>query len=86
MFGWQIAPVPAYTFEIRLDAPDGKKIGEMAFSGATTASGPASFQSVTGNIQAVTDGKMHDLYVVGKMTGTASPNTAAMSYLQFLNK
>lgn len=86
MLGWQAAPVPAYTFEIRLDAPDGKKIGEMVFSGAATSGGSANFQPVTGSIQAVTDGKMHDLYVVGKMTGTASPNTPALAYLQFLNK
>ena len=64
--GWQVAPLAGFTFEVKLDAPDGKLLG------TATLPVPSKDQK-TGllkiPIQQVTDGKMHDLYFVYKVKG-----------------
>lgn len=64
--GWQTPPVSGFSFEIKLDAPDGKLIGKGTM--------PAPPKNQKGGIlkipvEAVTDGKLHDVYFVYKMKG-----------------
>ncbi|MBK7869944.1 MAG: ThuA domain-containing protein [Saprospiraceae bacterium] len=81
--GWREAPVPAYSFEVRLDKPDGEKIGELAFAGSNTP--PANRQhTISGAINAITDGKIHDLYIVSKVGSGDTKNTVVLTFLQFL--
>lgn len=87
--GWRTAPVPASTFEIHLDAPDGPKIGEAAFAGVTTQKPGVNSQTFAASIQPVTDGKLHKLYVVNKVNGSGANNaddvnTMALTSMQLL--
>ncbi|MFN7116956.1 MAG: ThuA domain-containing protein [Saprospiraceae bacterium] len=81
--GWQEAPVPACTFEIHLDKPDGPKIGEANFAGVSKQTPGLNFQSFAAPIQPVTDGKLHKLYIIAKIKGGGS-NAMALSGMQLL--
>jgi len=87
--GWQKPPVSGYTFEVRLDAPTGVKIGEFTFAGAKgTAPDDAKpqFATLTSPISPITDGKMHNVFIVSKATDPSVGGTAAAASLQFLLK
>lgn len=78
--GWQNLPAANYIFEIRLDALDGEKIGEMVYN-AAAASGTG--QALSTAINAIGDSKMHDLYVIAKHTGGDAENSILLTFIQF---
>ncbi len=82
--GWQESPVPACTFEIHLDKPDGPKIGEASFAGIAAEKAGQNRQTFAAPIQAITDGKLHDLFIVCKVKSAANANPMALSSMQLL--
>lgn len=62
--GWQKSPDFGFNFELRLDAPDGKKIGEGSVPGGIPNKGPMGGTVMQMKIEPVTDGKMHSIYIV----------------------
>jgi cytochrome c len=62
--GWQKAPEFGFTFELRLDAPDGAKIGDGMLPGGIVTKGPMGGTAIPFKIEPVIDGKLHKLYVV----------------------
>jgi glucose/arabinose dehydrogenase/cytochrome c551/c552/type 1 glutamine amidotransferase len=88
---WLQLPVSAYTFEVHLDEINGRKIGEFIFPGKTGNTGkdeksnkPQS-QIISNSIQPVNDGKLHNVYIVGKINGSPQ-NDFAVSGIQFFLK
>lgn len=81
--GWLNAPVSNVTFEIRLDKPNGEKIGEIVFPGAAFV--PNEIQKIAGAITPVADGKLHHLYLVNKASNHNDDNQIALAFIQFLN-
>lgn len=84
--GWQKAPEKGFDFEIRLDAPDGKKLGSGSLPGGLPTKGPMGQGAVPIPIESVTDGKMHKVYVVSKAKDPAEPNQFAVMMVQFKAK
>lgn len=86
--GWQAPPQFGYTFELHLDAPDGKKIGEAVLEGT----GEAKANQTRGgtqlklDLEPVTDGKLHNLYIVSKPNNEQEPRTVALQEIQFNTK
>jgi cytochrome c len=88
---WVKQPVAGYTFELRLDKADGKKIGEGSFTAVTGTKaddGKHVNQAITIAIEPVTDGQPHSLVIVSKPTNAAAGDTQPLSliYVQFLTK
>ncbi len=86
--GWQFAPQFGYAFELRLDAPNGKKIGEAILKGSGSAAPKAVIQttSLVIPIQPVNDGKRHNLYLVSKPNDPGEPNQVALRGITFVAK
>ena len=90
--GWQKPPVPGYTFEVHLDAPDGNKIGEFTFAGAAETAGAKpgkaapQFATLSSGLMPVNDGKLHNIYIVSKVKDPKITGTAALSSIQFFIK
>ncbi len=87
--GWQKPPLSGYTFEMHMDSPTGVKIGEFTFAGATgTAADNAKpqFAALTSAITPVSDGKLHDVFIVSKAKDPSIGGTAAAASLQFFLK
>ncbi|MEX6686576.1 ThuA domain-containing protein [Danxiaibacter flavus] len=87
--GWLTQPVGAFTFELHLDAPDGKKLGELTFNGAAgkDESKKPKSQVVSAKVEPVTDGKKHTVYVVSKAKDASGGNNMlALSSLELMNK
>ncbi len=83
--GGQAAPKFGYTFELRLDAPNGKKLGEATLKGTGNAPVKAGIQRFTLSfaLQPVTDGKRHNLYIVSRPNDPAEPNRVALREIVF---
>ncbi|MDF2192104.1 ThuA domain-containing protein [Paraflavitalea sp. CAU 1676] len=85
--GYQQPAKFGYTFEVRLDAPDGKKLGTFTLPGsgevAAKPDAPYSFKDLSTVLEAVTDGKKHSLYIVSKPTDVAEPNQVGLLFIQF---
>ncbi len=83
---WLGESAPTYNFELHLDTPDGKKIGEGMFSPsakATPVGQGAKMQPLPLKIEPVTDGKVHRLYLVSKPKGGGSSSgQVALAFLQ----
>jgi hypothetical protein len=90
--GWQKTPVADYTFEIRVDAPDGNKIGTFSFAGKAESSGegssvaPPHFVTLTSPLSPIHDGKKHKIYVVKRSKTTNAENEAGLSSLKLFIK
>ena len=83
MVNWQTAAEIGYTFEIRLDAPDGKKLGEVNLPGKLPAKGGFGGTVLQTNIEPVTDGKKHTLYIVSNVKDPKEPNQVILQFIQF---
>ncbi|HUR11505.1 MAG TPA: ThuA domain-containing protein [Flavitalea sp.] len=92
---YQQAPEFGFTFELRLDASDGKKIGEASLAGTPLPKGKenkpvnpdaigAKFLNFT--FTPVTDGKKHNLYVVSKPKDQKESNQVALQWIEFKAK
>jgi cytochrome c len=80
--GWQKAPEFGFTFELRLDSPDGKKIGEGVLPGGLVTKGPMGGTAIPFKLEPVTDGKLHQLYVISKPKEKES-GQVGLQFLQF---
>lgn len=85
---WRTPPQSAYTFEIHLDAPDGKKLGETILKPgkAITVAAPKAGQPTNiskMNIEPVSDGKLHKLYIVSKGDDPNDQGQIALQAIQF---
>jgi cytochrome c len=77
--GGQEAGKDGYIVELRLDAPDGKKIGESVFKASIPGQGGFMLGIATIRMESVTDGQKHDLYVVTRPAGGGEPVAVLMS-------
>ncbi len=86
--GWQLAPKFGYAFEVYLDAPNGKKLGEATVKAANAMTGPGGVQFAFLSIalQPITDGKRHNLYIVSKPLNPGEPNQIALQNIEFKSK
>ena len=84
--GWQKAPEFGYTFELRLDGPEGKKIGEGKVTGGMVTKGPMGGTSVQIKTDPVTDGKLHSLYIVSKPIKEKETAQMGLQFIQFTTK
>ena len=88
-FAFDKSPKFGYVFEAYLDAPGGKKIGEGRLAAGTKGvNGPGGFSTtmITINLQPVTDGKMHNLYIVSKPLNAAEEGTLVIAGIEFKAK
>ncbi len=79
-------PQYGYIFELRLDSPEGKKIGEGTLpAGAKFTPGQAGYGStmITAGIEPVADGRLHNLYVVSRALNAAEKGTLILTSAQF---
>ena len=75
--GWQTAPKAGYTFEVRLDAPDGTLLGK----GTTpTPSKGQQFGVTHVSLQPVTDGRFHTLYFFYKANQAISGGVTSVQF------
>ncbi|MBS1916924.1 MAG: ThuA domain-containing protein [Bacteroidetes bacterium] len=88
LIGYEKSPVYGYTFEIRLDAPDGKLLGT-----AEVLPNPKAIDKkmnfVTLNYtfsQAVTDGQFHDLYIFARPKDEKEKEEMKLGALKFETK
>ena len=86
--GWQKAPDFGYTIELRLDSPDGKKIGEgvVKSSGGAAAPGAMGGTQVVMKIEPVNDGKLHNVYIVSKPLNEKETGQVGLQQIEFMNK
>jgi glucose/arabinose dehydrogenase/cytochrome c551/c552 len=88
---WISLPVPAYAFELHLDSPEGRKVGELEFKGITgPARNPADQtwqeKNIEGTIEEVKDGELHTLYIVSKGKNATADKQLSLSFIQFYSK
>jgi hypothetical protein len=86
LVGWQKAPEFGYIYELRLDKPDGQKIGEAVLKGGLPTSGGTGRTAIRANLTPVSDGKFHDVYIVSRPADPKETNQAAIGSLRFLAK
>jgi hypothetical protein len=86
--GGQKAPQFGYAFELRLDSPDGRKIGEGSLAGGSKNVNPQGFfgGAVTAKIEPVTDGRLHKLYIVSRPLNPQEDATVALNSVEFKAK
>ncbi|MFM9910766.1 MAG: ThuA domain-containing protein [Chitinophagaceae bacterium] len=84
--GWQKAPDYGFTFEVRLDSPEGAKIGEGVLPGGIITKGPMGGTNISLKFTPVTDGKLHSVYIVSKPTNDKEDGQVGLQYLQFGSK
>lgn len=84
--GWQKAPEFGFSFELRLDSPEGKKIGESILPGGIVSKGPTGGTAIQFKIEPVTDGKLHSIYIVSKPINEKESAQAALQFIQFNSK
>jgi cytochrome c551/c552 len=76
---WAKGPVRAGTFELRLDGPDGAKIGTFSFEG------DARDALLKSTLEPVKDGKLHKLFII-RPGEKVDDGQLVVSFLQFNNK
>ena len=79
--GWQAPPIYGYDFELRADAPDGKVLGTGSL--LPPQNKKQQFGMITVNIQPVSDGKNHTIYVVAKPKDPKETVMGGIVSLQF---
>ncbi len=86
--GWNKPSLYATTFELRLDAPDGKKLGEAVL--AAGKRGELKMPVGEGTVLKFniepSDGKMHSIYIVSKPLNEKEANTMVMQTIEFVSK
>lgn len=80
MMGWQKPPKEDLNFEVRLDAPDGKLVGQGKLPAPKTAQ-PMGAVSI--GFLPVSDGKFHKVYVVYKPKDPNMPIQSGLFGVQF---
>ena len=86
--GWNKAPLYATTFEIHLDAPDGKKIAEIILKPGSK--GDIKLPIGEGTLLKfdipTVDKKLHTLFVVSKPLNVSEVATIALQSIEFISK
>ncbi len=83
---WDKSPKFGYAFELRLDNPNGKKIGEGSLPAGTKGNkGAGGFSSfiIRLKMEPVTDGKFHNLYMVSRAMNEQEEGTLIIQSIQF---
>jgi cytochrome c len=75
--GWQAPPTTGYSFEARLDGPDGKLLGKGTMS---TPQKGQQFGIVNVPVEAVTDGKFHSVYFMYNGDGKAPGGVMSVQF------
>ncbi len=98
---WLRPPVSGYTFEVHLDSPTGVKIGEFTFAGVAGKApennnanarprGRGNFKlsaaELPSAITPVSDGNLHNVFIVSKAKDPSIDGTAIAASLQFFPK
>ncbi|HRE51471.1 MAG TPA: ThuA domain-containing protein [Flavitalea sp.] len=73
-----------YRFELRLDSPEGRKIGE-AMAPPSNAHKPATVVLPV-KLETVDDGLFHDLYIIGRANDDGETGTLALGSIRFKTK
>ena len=79
---WEKSLQNDYHFEVRLDSPDGKNIGEAVFRKPAKDSGETN---IVMKLDAVTDGKFHDVVIVTKSGTKDEDGVLYLKNIQFNN-
>jgi glucose/arabinose dehydrogenase/cytochrome c551/c552 len=85
MIGSSAPPQFGYVFEVRLDTPDGSKLGELTLPAGNAAGGKQE-KVFTINWQPVADGKFHSLYFVSKATDPQEKTTVGIQWVELKSK
>ena len=86
MAAWDKSPQSGYTFELRLDSPDGKKVGAGTLPGGLKdVKGPGGFggTAIQLDMEPVTDGKFHNLYIVSQANNSGETGTLVVRSIEF---
>jgi hypothetical protein len=86
MIVWEKPAQSGYTFELHLDAPDGKLLGSFALPGGGQSGSektPFITKELSAAFAAVTDGGKHNLYIVSRPKDAAEPNQVGLQWIQF---
>lgn len=89
MAAWDKPPQFGYAFELRLDSPDGKKVGEGTLPGGLKdVKGPGGFggTAIQLDMVPVTDGKFHNLYIVSQPNNPGENGTLVIRSAEFKAK
>jgi cytochrome c len=81
--GWQKPPDFGYAVELHLDAPDGKKIAEGQILPGGPGGGAMGGTAVPMKIEPVTDGKLHNIYIVTRPLNSKEASQIGLMSLQF---
>ncbi len=79
-------PTHSYVFELHLDGPAGKKIGEgLLPARAKFVSGEGGFSrtTISANLEPVTDGKFHNLYIVSRTLDANEEGSLFLTQVEF---
>ncbi len=82
-YGWQNELTGKVAFELHLDAPDGKLLGQFSVESNKGVTAPFTMKSSTINLPPVTDGKLHTVYVVKKSEGEKSGQSIGITGFTF---
>ncbi|WP_221409652.1 ThuA domain-containing protein [Pseudochryseolinea flava] len=77
---WDIAPENDYTYEVRLDSPDGTKVGSGILKSPKKDN---ATQTLVIPITTVTDGKFHSVFIVSHSSGTLDKGSFKLKTLTF---
>jgi cytochrome c len=85
MAGWQQAAKSGYTFELHLDAPDGKTLAVFDLPGGLedVSKKPFTGKALSSSLDKVTDGHLHDIYLVSAPKDASEPNQVGLQWIQF---
>lgn len=83
--GYQQAVEYGYTFELHLDAPDGKLLGTVDLNPPAAAKKTA-VDLLPFHFEPVTDGRFHNLYIVSKVKNAKEPNQVGLLSLKMIAK
>ena len=73
-----------YSFELRLDSPEGRKIGETILSPSNDNKMTTVILPV--KVETVDDGKFHNLYIIGRANDANETGTVALGSVRFKTK
>ncbi len=82
--GWQDILTGDNTFSLHLDAPDGKLIGEYKVEGnKPTDKAPLTTRTASFALSPVTDGKLHNVYIVKQSSGDSKNQSIGVTNIMF---
>jgi hypothetical protein len=84
--GYQGGIDAGYQFELRLDSPEGKKLGEGKLGPLPKSKQPVSMVTIPFRFDAITDGKPHSIYIISKGLSDKESGNAGIFSLKLLDK